>query len=380
MKNIKILYVLTFLTFFSIKAQENTKPKGFWGIPDTPIIFKIGGYVKLDAIHDFDNISQPDFFDVSKIATDGSKREATNFNAKESRILFDFRIPDKDIRTYFEGDFYGTNGAFRLRHAYVTYKGWLAGQTWSNFMDESMGLETLDFEKPLAYAFARHAILRYKHSLSDSSYISVALEQPKAEGEDPTNNGTSSPEKAGNFQSPLPDLTARYRITKKWGHVQLSGFLASVRYQYDTGNKDDVTQYGGNLSTKLNLGKNTNFIGQVIYGNGITRYRGGNSVGLDEKGKFKSIKEFAFTVGLQQKWSPKVTSFILYNNGDLDTTAGQSGSDIAKTYYYALNTIYNLTPTTSIGLEYLKGRRENIDGSNGEANRLQFSFKQSINL
>lgn len=372
MKKTILAIILAFMSLYSIQAQEKSKPKGFWEIPNTSTLLKLGGYVKLDAIHDFNNISQPNFFDVSKIATDGSKRNATNFNAHESRIFFDFRVPNKGIKVFFEGDFYGVSGAFRLRHSYVTYKGWLAGQSWSNFMDENVLPATLDFEKPIAYAFARHPLIRYKFTLSNSSYFAVALEQPKAEGQQPI--------EAGNYQSPLPDLTARYRITNKWGHIQLSGFLASVRYQYDTGNKDDLTQYGGNLSTKLRIGSNTNFTGQIIYGKGITRFKGGNSVGLDRSGNIESINEFAFTAGLQQKWSSKVSSFIVYNHGNLDNTAGQPDSDLTATSYYAINTIYNLTPTTFIGLEYLWGERKNINGTKGNANRLQFSFKQSINL
>lgn len=356
----------------AINGQGNETPKGFWKIPKTDAIIKVGGYVKLDAIHDFDNISSPYFFDVSKIATDNSKGEATRFNARESRIKFDFRIPNKDIKMYVEGDFYGVNGAFRLRHAYATYKGWLAGQTWSNFMDENIIPPTLDFEKPLAYAFARHALLRYKFNIAKDAYIALAIEQASSKGQ--------TPAASGKFETPLPDFTARYRVSKSWGHIQLSGYLASVRYQFDSGNKDDVTQYGGNLSGQLNFAKSSKVFAQIMYGNGITRYRGGNSVGLDSNGNLQSIKELGFTLGVQHVWNKKLKSLVVYNHGDLKTTSGQLPTDLKKTYYFAVNTTYNITPSTLIGLEYLGGRRENINGANGNANRIQFSFKQSINM
>lgn len=144
---------------------------------------------------------------------------------------------NSEIRTYVEGDFYGTSGAFRLRHAFVEINDtWLAGQWWSNFMDESIIPATLDFEKPAAYAFARHAMLRWKHSFSTGSYLAIAIEEPSTNAEAP-----SAP---GKFESPLPDLTARFRVTKKWGHIQLSAFAAQLRYRYTAGGTDNVSLFG----------------------------------------------------------------------------------------------------------------------------------------
>ena len=214
-------------------------PPGWWEIPKTSVRMKIGGYVKFDLIHDFDPIGSPDYFDVSTIPTDGSKGESTHLHAKETRVFLDFRSPSKvgELRAYVEGDFYGTSGAFRLRHAFVEIDNgkWLAGQWWSNFMDETIIPPTLDFEKPAAYAFARHAMFRWKQALSNDSYLALAVEEP--------NTRAQTPGEPGKFESPLPDLTARYRITKKWGHVQLSGFAAQLRYRFSAGGSDEVTAF-----------------------------------------------------------------------------------------------------------------------------------------
>lgn len=371
LKQLILLVISVILTSLSY-AQDSEIPRGFWEIPKTDAILKIGGYVKLDMIHDFDNISSPFFFDVATIATDGSKRQETRFNARESRFKLDFRIPNKDIKMFIETDFYGANNSLRLRHAYVTYKGWLAGQSWSNFMDENIVPSTLDFEKPLAYALVRHAMLRYKFTLKDNMYLSLALEQPSANGQ--------LPAQAGAYESNFPDLTARYRITENWGHAQLSAYLAQVKYRFDAGGSDDLTQMGVNLSLKLNLASDTYFTGQLLYGSGMTRYRGGESIGLDANGNIESISEFAFTTALHHAWDEKWKSLVVYNHGELDNTAGQPSSDLSKTNYFAVNTTYNLTPSTIIGLEYLNGSRENINGAKGGANRIQFSFKQSINM
>jgi len=149
-----IFLLLIFSSFKTVMAQETQDedlPPGWWQIPKTVTQFKVGGYVKFDLIHDFNPISSPDFFDVSQIPTDGSEGSSSHLNAKETRLNLDVKTKVKsvDIRAYVEGDFYGSGGAFRLRHAFVEIgKHWLAGQWWSNFMDESIIPPTLDFEKP----------------------------------------------------------------------------------------------------------------------------------------------------------------------------------------------------------------------------------------
>ena len=275
-----VIVILILIVCVQANGQVTTDapaevPPGWWEIPKTTVRMKIGGYVKFDLIHDFDPIGSPDYFDVSTIPTDGSKGETTHMHAKESRVFLDFRSPSKvgELRAYVEGDFYGTSGAFRLRHAFVEINNgkWLAGQWWSNFMDETIIPPTLDFEKPAAYAFARHAMFRWKQSLSADSYLAIAVEEPNTRAQTPT--------EPGKFESPLPDLTARYRITKKWGHVQLSAFAAQLHYRFSAGGSDKVSLFGGNLSGQLNFLKKDKLIYQVVYGPGVGRFRGGFSAG-----------------------------------------------------------------------------------------------------
>ena len=369
--------------FFVVSIQTSAQgpaeapaeiPPGWWQIPKTNTRMKIGGYVKFDLIHDFDPIASPDFFDVSKIPTDGSTGESTHMHAKETRLFMDFRSPSKvgELRAYVEGDFYGTSGAFRLRHAFVEINGkWLAGQWWSNFMDENIIPNTLDFEKPAAYAFARHAMFRWKQSLSDDAYFALALEEPSTNAQ--------APAEPGKFESPLPDLTARYRITKKWGHVQLSGFAAQLRYRITAGGTQDVSLFGGNLSGQFNLLKKDKFIYQVVYGPGVGRFRGGLSAGLDANGELEPITDMGATAGYQHFWNDRFSSLIVYNQGSMDDTAGQPVNEISRVNYMAVNLLWHFTEGAFVGVEYLNGTREDISGEDGMANRIQFSIKYTFN-
>jgi hypothetical protein len=350
-------------------------PPGWWEIPKTNARLKIGGYVKFDLIHDFNPIGSADYFDVSTIPTDGSKSESTHLHAKETRLFLDFRSPSKvgELRAYVEGDFYGTNGAFRLRHAFVDINNgkWLAGQWWSNFMDETVIPPTLDFEKPAAYAFARHAMFRWKQSFSNDSYLAISVEEP--------NTRAQAPVEAGKFESPLPDLTARYRVTKKWGHIQVSAFAAQLRYRYSTGESDDVSLFGANLSGQLNFLKKDKFIYQVVYGPGVGRFRGGSSAALDADGELKALTDVGVTGGIQHFWNDKFSSLVVYNQGSIDNTEGQSPTDISNMNYMAVNLIWHFVDKAFAGVEYLRGTRQDLNEEDGTANRIQFSIKYGFN-
>jgi hypothetical protein len=215
-------------------------------------------------------------------------------------------------------------------------------------------------------------MIRYKHTINDKMSLGIALEESNATGQ--------APQDAGQFENPLPDLTARFRVTEKWGHVQLSAFLASIRYRFDAGNKEDITLYGANLSGQFNLFKKDKIIYQAVYGPGIGRYRGGQSVALDQNGNLETLTDLGLTFGYEHYWNDKLSSLVVYNYGLVDNTDGQPGSALESTNYFAANVIYNIMKGTFVGVEYLRGHRADFNGADGTANRLQLSVRYSFNM
>ena len=364
------------LLFIQAPAQEPTDsvPPGWWKIPKTNSLITIGGYVKFDLIHDLDPINSPNFFDVSKIPTDGSEGTNTHLQANETRLSIDFKTPagKSNLRAFIEGDFYGTSGAFRLRHAFVEIGGrLLAGQSWSNFIDENIIPPTLDFEKPTAYAFVRHPLIRYKFPTGRKSYIGIALEEPYI--------NVQTPAQPGKMESYLPDFTARYRYTSNWGHIQLSGFAAVVRFRPSSGSTESTGIYGVNLSGRINFLKKDYFIYQVIAGPGISRYRSGKFAAPDANDQLEPISGIGYTAGIRHYWSPAFSSLVLANYGTEDNLSSQPGSDIKSAFYGAVNLIWQFHKSAFAGIEYLHGIRTNFDDAEGKANRIQFSIHVDIN-
>ena len=377
MYRVWLVSLLVIALQLQVVAQEKTTdsvPAGWWRIPNTNSMLTLKGYVKFDLIQDLNPIASPSFFDVAKIPTDGSKGTNTHLQANETRLILDFRTPagKTDLRTYVEGDFYGTSGAFRLRHAYLEVGGkLLAGQYWSNFMDENIIPPTLDFEKPSAYAFVRHGMIRYKITTGKHSYIGVALEEPVI--------NVDAPAKPGKMESFLPDITARYRYTNTWGHIQLSGFAGAVRFRPTTGSTESTGIYGGNLSGQLNFAKKDYFIYQIIAGPGIARYRGGKYAAPDANDELKAIAGMGYTAGIRHFWSPVVSSLVVANYGIEDNNRPQPATDLRSVFYGAANIIWQFHKSAFAGIEYLHGGRENVNGDDGRANRIQFSIQVDIN-
>ena len=87
--------------------------KGFFAIPGTDTVIRIGGYAKLDAIADSRAAGDEDQFIPSSMPVGGSHRDVSNFNihAKQTRFSFEARRPTThgNLRFYLENDFFGSS-------------------------------------------------------------------------------------------------------------------------------------------------------------------------------------------------------------------------------------------------------------------------------
>src|SRR5262245_10351931 len=66
--------------------------------------FTLGGYVKLDLIHDFNPNSNPDSFDPRNIPVDGSEGTNTRIHARQTRLSFGVQGPvnEKQLKVFLE--------------------------------------------------------------------------------------------------------------------------------------------------------------------------------------------------------------------------------------------------------------------------------------
>jgi hypothetical protein len=368
------LVLAPFLLSTASWADTTTLPKGWFMLPGTDVRMKFGGYVKLDAIHDFKPIGSPDFFNVATIPVDGSTGSSTHLHAKETRLIIDVRTPSVygDVRGYVETDFYGSGTSLRIRRAFVDlFDHVLAGQEWSTFMDEDIIPNTLDYEKPGAYAFLRLPMIRFHATMSNTFTVAVALEDPDVS----VTNAT------GTVRTPVPALTARARIHGTWGHIQLSGGLETVTYAPTSGGEQSTAIYAGNLSGSLRFGQDK-LTFQVLGGPGSAKYRGGESAAciVDQAGTLQAVSGWGATLGYEHRWSDAFSSLVLGNVGSDDVEQFTNDALTRTVGYGVVNLLWHYLPGSFCGIEYLYGERSVVGGQNGTASRLQASIRYAFNL
>ena len=259
---------------------------------------------------------------------------------RESRLNVETRTPTAygEARTFIEFDFAGTN-AFsgsgsggqtsvsdslvpRLRYAYGTLGGFLAGQANSNFDDADANPETLDFGGPAGEAgLVRVPQVRYTYAGPYGSAFSVSAETPETDMFTPAGKVTSDwnnqtvtrPDlvPASNGGSRLlccqwhavstlpvvrsssnptkasaPDVTFASYFSQPWGHVDARP--SSVRRWTIVDGKyvnQKFVGYGGGFSGDVKPNwfgyAKDDFQWQFTVGNGIGRYiNDGTDAGL----------------------------------------------------------------------------------------------------
>ena len=162
------------------KAVATGDFPGSWKMPGSNTSVSFSGYVKLDAIYDFDQDLGDTFFGydwgggASPIKLDGDDSGNRNFSmhAKQTRLRFDSLTPTKmgNLKTRIETDFLFAPNALRLRHAYASLGGVLVGQNWSILGDENTYADTIDAEGPVGVASIRRPQVRYTSVHGEESH------------------------------------------------------------------------------------------------------------------------------------------------------------------------------------------------------------------
>ena len=224
------------------------KYHGFFRLPGTQTLLKIGGYFKTDFIYDLKPAGNAESFIVSSIPipTVVGVNNAT-VSVRPTRLNLDFRVPTTkvgEVRFYLEGDLFGTNSTTpRLRHAYAQVKNVLLGQTFSNFMDPDAFPDTLDFQGPNGMVSIRNPQLRYGFALSPSTTFYISIEKPSSDITFKTPQFSAQP------NAPSPDGTVRLRTEFERGHLQIAGLFRSIAAFLPDGRTDSVFGWGLNVST-----------------------------------------------------------------------------------------------------------------------------------
>jgi len=338
----------------------------------------IKGYIKLDMIYDVNENLGDNFVIPQMIKLSGPKAEGeTNFHANQSRIAFTTSTPleGSTLETMFEWDMFGSGGSSpepRLRHAYGSWNGITAGQTWTNFVsDGALGqMRKINFLPEPGTNPARQAQLRYSRD-----GFSIALEDPLELG-----GGIIAPVGVSADRQ-LPDLTARYQ--GKSGNLNYAAAAVVRTLGYDTGSADDMAVgWGFNLEGAYKASNKITLRATVKYGNGIGGYIANSpaakaSAYIDPvSGDIHAIKQIGAAASISIAAGPGAIN-LGYGMAQADMDDAVADGAIAaasaneKFTATHLNYIWSAAKNVRYGAEVGYHTREVQSGDSGSAVRLQ---------
>lgn len=364
----------------SAAGPTDPELKGFFAIPNTDTLIRIGGYAKLDAIADARAAGDQEQFVTSSIPVGGAHRDVSNFtlHAKQTRFSFEARRPTThgNLRFYLENDFFGSSDSytFRLRHAYGQLGNTYAGYGYATFMDADSLPDTLDFAGPGGAGYLLVAGIHHSVPMGKGNTLTFAAEDPDAQLSAP-GDGISAVNQA-------PDVTVTARMERGWGHLQLGAVARSLGYDGSAG--DDRRIGGGlQLSGSAAMGDQDLLLFGALGGKGLARYTAdltgsGMDAVVTADGRLELLSLRGGFVGYTHYWSPLWRSNLIYGQLDSERNDALAADAFRRSRYGVFNLIWSPAPSWTMGMELLYGQLEQQGGQRGDTVRLQGSLQYNF--
>lgn len=347
----------------------------------------LGVNMKLNGFLDvFGGLQDSETFNVGNIDVFKDDDEPSlSFDLYQTQIKWQTNYTTRsgqELLSVVEGDFWGGNGRFRLRKAYVESSHWQIGQNWNAFGDEFLWPNIMEWEGPPSGVWIRTPHIKYFNTLKDIRWeYEISIEAP-------INDYNSFPDielLLREVNQLTPDLVLAFKRKMEWGHLRLSSILRSIRYEYDE-KKDNFYGYGLSFSG-IHVHNRNNFQFQFVGGKGITAYMttlGGNGYDgyptnqnkLDATpsiGGWTSYEYFLndklhtnLVFGYTHFTMDDGERFFIYDDPDSDIDGITISGDYAQNHYYGIfNLMYDLfEQRMTIGLELDYGVKKIVyDGS-----------------
>ncbi len=276
-----------------------------------------------------------------------------------------------------EGDFRGSGnsaGSLRMRHAYGTYMGFLAGRTWSNSISFVSNTPTLDFDG-IAGSFGswdRTEQLRYT-----TGPMSFSIEDPSAQAT-----------LGGSPRTSAPALTARFEQSADALSFAASAVVNQVTS--DDGTTDDSAMgYAVAGGAKLKLSDMFSVQGTLNYTDGATGYlwrSGSNYYGPSaymDGTSIETISAYGGNVGVSMALGGGRSINVAYGMTSMDlddavAAGAAANSDPETNQNVFVNYMWTPVKNVMMGVEYGYFDQESVAGDSVDANRLMFAAQYSF--
>ena len=349
------------------------------------------GYARLNMAYSFDqdagSANEGYFGDIER--SEDKVGDQFQASATQSRIGFRTSTPveGSTLYTVIEGDFWSyndDNSRFRLRHAYGSWNGILAGQTWSNYNTFVAATPTLDFLGTAGSNGYGSRLAQLRYTMGG---FSIAAEDPKAQLAE--NIDGSVPEDDllpdnDDAVSSMPALSLRYEDSMGDFSYSIAGIARQLKY--DTGSEKDTEMgYGAfaagayhagpvTLRAIVNASEGAN---SYLYLSGD--YFNGADAYVDTNGKLQTLSGDGGALGLSYQISPQYSLNASHGYTDVElgdpTVGGNAGRKNKNTF---LNLMWTPNERLMYGIEYGYFETELADGREEDASRMMVAAQYSF--
>jgi len=342
---------------------------------------------KLNGIYDINGGLYGETFNVGKIPVwedDDQQRFWMDMHQSQIRFRGQSETEHGTYTAYMEGDFWGGNKHFRLRHMWFEYKfadignSWSfvghLGQDWSFFGDKEIWPNVFDWDGPSSGVWRREPELRFWFEHKNSLRLEFGVAQPGPQlyfdnDVDPTLTGA---------EQPAPDFIAAINKKFSFGHLRATGIYRNLEYRNSQGNQS-AAGYGGTISGYVSTNSATDNPIQFQFdvGTGIATYLvsfdGMNYDALPNgNGEMETIPTIGgwasyehwfsknwhanLVMGFSEFHAKEINSFTITGPG---YQANNTSVDVSVRYLL-VNLMWNPIPSVVLGIEWNLGERKNM--------------------
>lgn len=368
--------------------SEPSAPRFLFLDREGKVALGIGGYLKGTLQYDFDG--SPDTgssFSTYQIPVpnNGSQRSQFDGTANHSTIFLQlvgkssrFGYYQMYIQTNFSGN--GNKGyGMKLKQAYFKIGYVTAGLANSTFVDGAVGTPVIDDQGPSGEMSRKNILMRYAPRFNNHFSAAISAEVPDV------SYTTDDAVKKINPRVPDIPLYVQYEWGGGKSHVRLSALLRDLYYRNtNTGKNASKFGWAAQLSGIIAITPSLTFLYQGAYGRGYGAYIndlsgfGMDLVYSETTGEMSAPRLANFELGARYNVNPNLFFSAAYSQARTFGLSHLGGDTYRYSQYITVSGFYNIFSDLRVGLEYIRGERNNYDRQSGHANSimgmLQYSF------
>ncbi len=386
MKNFLLLLLvnLIFVFAYAEPASGNTKKEDGERVPFTyetgNTSLKFGGFVRFVTFADYKGTVPSYDFINSTMSNEWDKLSRLSMDASATRL--NMKVVQKTdllgkVEFFVEMDFRGASDVLRLRHAYLSFKGFTFGQTWSNMVDLAANAPTIDVQGVNSRTFYRVPLIGYKSNFTDKVSMGISFEFPKVK--------MTTSAQVGSVNQRFPDIPLYLMLKGERAHLKVTGLLRAMDYG-DNPTQKIKTMYGigGQVSGSLNFCNRVTLMGQGIYGKGIARYINDlaalnlDLIYNDSDNTVHALPMFGVSVAARANFNKSLYATSSFSVASLTNKKEYySDNEFFRGNYFSASLFWIGVKNLTIAGEFIHGRRINMNSIEKSANRIQLMFMYS---